>query len=421
MSQIAVLVGAQWGDEGKGKWVDVLSKDSDIIARFQGGNNAGHTLYINGEKLVLHQIPSGIFQANKVCALLSGVVINPGQLKLELDKISGKVQVNPDNFWISEKAHIITPYHIYLDKKSESQRQQSSIGTTLRGIGPTYSEKIKRTGMRAATYTDDKKRLNWKEALLKHDPEFQVFFEQYRSEWTDFENAASSIASFVTSAEKRIKDQLQDKSLLLEGAQGTLLDINHGTYPYVTSSSTIAANAAVSLGMDPRKIDTIYGIAKAYVTRVGNGAFPTELNNEIGQKLGDKGQEFGATTQRPRRCGWFDAVAMRYAVETNGLDSIFLNKMDILSGFSELNIAYAYTHPSLGTIHDFPADHEVLEECKPLYKTYEGWQAEISKEGQLADLPQQAIDYVKAIETLSETKVTMIGTGPERSHFLNCK
>ena len=420
MSHVTVLVGSQWGDEGKGKWVDVLSKDSDIIARFQGGNNAGHTLYINGEKVVLHQLPSGVFQPGKISSLLSGVVINPVQLVSEIDDIRKLTQLDKNNFWVSEKAHIISPYHIYLDKKFEASAS-SSIGTTQRGIGPTYSEKINRTGLRVSSYIDDKKRKAWKDAMLESSESFRQFYEMQQSEWDEFEAAASDISVFVTQAEKRIRDALKSKSLLLEGAQGTLLDINHGTFPYVTSSSTIAGGAVISLGIDPRKISKIYGIAKAYVTRVGKGPFPTELEDDIGKKLGSKGQEFGATTQRPRRCGWFDAVAMRYAAEVNGLDSIFLNKMDILTGFSELKIAHSYKHPRLGTITNFPADYDTLNECQPVYQSYEGWSKEIPREGNKTDLPEEAIRYIQGIEEHSGVKVSMVGSGPHRNDFLACQ
>ncbi|MFK7828007.1 MAG: adenylosuccinate synthase [Oligoflexales bacterium] len=420
MSQVHILVGAQWGDEGKGKWVDILSAHKDIVARFQGGNNAGHTLYINEEKIVLHQLPSGIFQKRKVLALLSGVVINPVQLALEIDSVADKVTLNADNLWISEKAHVITPYHIYLDQKNESQ-SATPIGTTKRGIGPTYSDKIERTGIRMISYIDDAHRKEWLAHLLDSSCEFRQSYEENKQPWEEFEQAAEKLKPFVQAAEQRVRNELKNsKSLMLEGAQGTLLDISHGTYPFVTSSSTISGGAISSLGMDPRKVTKIYGIAKAYVTRVGEGPFPTELKDDVGKKLGDKGHEFGATTNRPRRCGWFDAVAMRYAAEVNGFDVVLLNKMDILSGFEELKIATAYKHPNLGILKEFPSDERILAACEPIYESVPGFIEEIPETGSFNDLPENARAYCKRIEELCDIKIGMVGTGPKRNDYITC-
>ena len=421
MSQVHILVGAQWGDEGKGKWVDILSAHKDIVARFQGGNNAGHTLYVNEEKIVLNQLPSGIFQEKKVSALLSGVVVNPVQLALEIDSVADKVSLNADNLWISEKAHVITPYHIYLDQKNESQ-SATPIGTTKRGIGPTYSDKIERTGIRMISYIDDDHRRQWLSHLLDSSPEFKQSYEENKKPWEEFDQAAKKLKPFVQAAEQRVRNELKNgKSLMLEGAQGTLLDISHGTYPFVTSSSTISGGAISSLGMDPRKITKIYGIAKAYVTRVGEGPFPTELHDDVGRKLGEKGHEFGANTKRPRRCGWFDAVAMRYAAEVNGFDVVLLNKMDILSGFEELKIATAYKHHKLGTLTEFPSDVRILAECVPVYESLPGFSEQIPETGTFKDLPKNAQDYCKRIEELCGIKIDMIGTGPKRNDFLTCE
>ena len=420
MSQVHILVGAQWGDEGKGKWVDILSSDKDIVARFQGGNNAGHTLYVNNEKIVLHQLPSGIFQKQKVSALLSGVVVNPVQLALEIDSVADKVTLDADNLWISEKAHVITPYHIYLDQKNESQ-SATPIGTTKRGIGPTYSNKIDRTGIRMISYIDEAHRKEWLSHLLESSPEFKRSYEENAQPWKEFEQAAEKLKPFVQAAEQRVRNELKNgKSLMLEGAQGTLLDISHGTYPFVTSSSTISGGAISSLGMDPRKVTKIYGIAKAYVTRVGEGPFPTELKDEIGKKLGEKGHEFGATTNRPRRCGWFDAVAMRYAAEVNGFDVVLLNKMDILSGFAELKIATAYKHPQLGILNEFPSDVRILEACEPIYETLPGFMEDLPETGSFGDIPDNAKAYCKRIEELCDIRIGMIGTGPKRNDYIAC-
>lgn len=420
MSEVHILVGAQWGDEGKGKWVDILSAQKDIVARFQGGNNAGHTLYVNEEKIILNQLPSGIFQDQKVSALLSGVVVNPVQLALEIESVADKVSLNPDNLWISEKAHVITPYHIYLDEKNENQ-SATPIGTTKRGIGPTYSNKIDRTGIRMISYIDDAYRKEWLHHLLESSPEFRESYEKNKQPWQEFDQAAIKLKPYVQAAEQRVRNELKKgKSLMLEGAQGTLLDISHGTYPFVTSSSTISGGAISSIGMDPRKITKIYGIAKAYVTRVGEGPFPTELKDEVGRRLGEKGHEFGANTKRPRRCGWFDAVAMKYAAEVNGFDVVLLNKMDILSGFEELKIATAYKHHELGLLNEFPSDVRILAECEPVYETLPGFSEQIPESGPFESLPANAKAYCRRIEDICGIKIGMIGTGPKRNDYINC-
>lgn len=419
-ANVMVLVGAQWGDEGKGKWVDILSKNSEIVARFQGGNNAGHTLYIEGEKIVLHQLPSGIFQEKRSAALLSGVVINPVQLAEEINKVSHKTTLNKDNLWISEKAHVITPYNIYKDTVKE-ENSQNPIGTTKRGIGPTYSDKIDRSGLRMLTYIDQKERKRWMEQMSVQCSDFRISLEKDYEAWRQFEEAAETLKDYVQETESKIRTKVweQGSSLLLEGAQGSLLDISHGTYPFVTSSTTTSGGAVTSLGMDPRKIDRIYGVAKAYITRVGEGPFPTELvDDEVGRYLAKKGHEFGATTNRPRRCGWFDTVAMRYSASINGFDSIFLNKMDILSGLKELKVAVAYHHPTLGRLTEFPSSMKIIAECKPEYETLPGWDEEIPKQGKFEDLPQAAQNYVKYIEEVSRVKVSMIGSGPGREDFI---
>lgn len=416
MSEVSILVGAQWGDEGKGKWVDILAAGVDIVARFQGGNNAGHTLYVDGKKIVLHQLPSGIFH-NKISALLSGVVVNPVQLVKEMHAQASFVKLSAEKLWISDKAHVITPYHIYLDKKNEENSEQA-IGTTKRGIGPTYSAKVDRIGMRMQTYIQEKERKEWIRQMQADSQEFLKAFQQDPSAWDEFEAAATELQAFVQAAEQRVREQLNlGKSLLLEGAQGTLLDINHGTYPFVTSSCTIAGGAVSSLGIDPRRVTRIYGVSKAYVTRVGNGPFPSELHDEVGKIIGEKGHEFGATTKRPRRCGWFDAVAMKYAVEVNGFDSIFINKMDILNDFKELKIASSYSHPTLGELRDFPSDRDILEQCIPQYETFPGWVGSPSGCGK-EPLCQEAERYIKRIEELCHVKVSMIGTGPGRDDFI---
>lgn len=416
--KVSILVGAQWGDEGKGKWIDILAKDQDIVARFQGGNNAGHTLYVNDKKVVLHQLPSGIFHPQQISVLTAGVVINPVQLIKEMREMRELTELSEDRVWISGRAHVITPWHIHLDSTAES-KAEFPIGTTKRGIGPTYAEKANRTGIRMFDYINQARRTNWIDTLKKENETFAAHLGTYAEEWAQFEKTASSLEAYVCDAEERLRRALADnKSLLLEGAQGTLLDINHGTYPFVTSSNTISGGGISNLGISSKLVSKSIGIAKAYVTRVGEGPFPTELFDFTGEELAKKGHEFGATTGRPRRCGWLDAVALRYACEVNGFDELYVNKMDIISGFAEVKICTAYKHPDLGRITFFPADAEILEKCEPIYETLPGWDHKITTHGKISDLPEKALNYIKRIEELSKVKVSKIGTGPGRLDFL---
>lgn len=417
-SKVAIVVGAQWGDEGKGKWVDVLAERSEIVARFQGGNNAGHTIWIGGQKYVLHQIPSGVFQKGLISAMAAGVVIHPVGLVTEIEKMQGTVAITPQNLWISARAHIITPWHVHLDGSRETN-STNPIGTTKRGIGPTYSEKASRTGIRMGHYIKDDARKAWIREMSENSEEFRAHLKSNTAAWDEFEVSAKKIAPFVCDVETKLRKAVAaGRNLLLEGAQGTLLDLDHGTYPYVTSSSTAAAGACASIGLSPKTITDIYGIAKAYVTRVGEGPFPTELKDEIGATIAKKGNEFGATTGRPRRCGWFDAVAFRYSATLNGFDGIIINKMDILSGLAELKICVKYKHPTLGEIADFPWDAEILAKCEPVYATFPGWNEDVPKSGRISDLPKNARDYLAAIETHTQTKIMWVGTGPGREEML---
>lgn len=418
MSHVTVLVGAQWGDEGKGKWIDILSEKADLVARYQGGNNAGHTLYVEGEKIVLHQIPSGIFQSNKICALSSGVVINPAELVNEIEKVSKLARISPERLWLSPRAHTITPWHIYLDSKKESEVDQP-IGTTKRGIGPTYAEKANRSGLRLGDFVHTERRHQWIERMKSQCPGFADHVKSNAEDWNRFNDAAAMLGSFVCDAEAQIRSAITDqKQILLEGAQGALLDINHGTYPYVTSSSTASAGALASIGFSPRSISKVVGVAKAYTTRVGEGPFPTEDKGPGGLRLAEKGHEFGATTGRPRRCGWLDCVALKYSVEINGIDELILNKMDILSGFKELHLAKAYHHPKHGTINHFPWDEQILSECEPIYETLEGWDEEITQSGYIKELPVAALNYIRSIEEKIGIPIRMVGTGVNRHNAL---
>lgn len=417
-NQVTVVVGAQWGDEGKGKWVDVLAEKTNIVARYQGGNNAGHTIWIGGTKYVLHQIPSGVFQPGLISAMAAGVVIHPVGLVSEMEKMRGTVEISPKNLWISARAHIITPWHIHLDGSRES-KSTNPIGTTKRGIGPTYSEKAARTGIRMGHYVKDDARRAWIREMSERDEAFKSHLADNRQVWDEFEAAAKHIAPFVCDVETKLRKAVASgKNMLLEGAQGTLLDLDHGTYPFVTSSSTAAAGACSSIGLSPKAITNIYGIAKAYVTRVGSGPFPTELKDDVGALIAKKGHEFGATTGRPRRCGWFDAVAFRYSAQLNGFDGVIINKMDILTGLEELKICVKYKHPTLGEIEDFPWDADVLALCEPVYVSFPGWNEEPPKSGRIDQLPENARKYLAAIERYTETKIKWVGTGPGREEML---
>ena len=418
MSNVTVLVGAQWGDEGKGKWIDILSENADIIVRYQGGNNAGHTLYVAGEKIVLHQIPSGIFQQDKICALSSGVVINPSELVKEIEKVSKLVSVSSQRLWLSPRAHMITPWHIYLDSKKEGEVDQP-IGTTKRGIGPTYAEKANRSGLRLGDFVQDDRRSRWIEQMKSYASGFANHYEQNQELWTAFNEAASMLSVYVCDAEAQIRSAIErDKHILLEGAQGALLDINHGTYPYVTSSSTASAGALASIGFSPRAISKVIGVAKAYTTRVGEGPFPTEDKGANGKLLAEKGHEFGATTGRPRRCGWLDCVALKYSIDINGIDEVILNKMDILSGFDNLYVAKAYQHPTLGIIEYFPWDEQILSQCQPVYETLQGWSENLPPSGRIQDLPDAAKSYIRCIEAMIGKPIRMVGTGVNRNNAL---
>jgi adenylosuccinate synthase len=418
LPQVTVLVGAQWGDEGKGKWIDILADGVDVVVRYQGGNNAGHTLYVNGQKVVLHQLPSGVFHPSQICALASGVVVNPGELMGELDRLEGRVELGPDRLWMSARAHVITPWHIHLDAKAESRRA-APIGTTKRGIGPTYSEKAARTGLRLGHYVDARASAAWLERMGNEEPEFKAHYTAQKEAWEKFFAAAERLKPFVCDAEAKVRAAARaGKRLLLEGAQGAMLDIDHGTYPFVTSSSTGVGGAVQSLGLAPRLIGRVIGVAKAYATRVGEGPFPTELTDQVGKSIAERGKEFGATTGRPRRVGWLDAVALRYAVEVNGMDAVVLNKMDILTGVETLKIAVAYQHPEHGRITELPWDTTVLAKCTPVYESFPGWTTEIPKSGTYAELPKTAQEYVKAVERYVGCRVTMVGTGPERKDAL---
>jgi adenylosuccinate synthase len=416
--KVTVVVGAQWGDEGKGKWVDILAAHAHMVVRYQGGNNAGHTLYIDGQKYVLHQIPSGALRDGQICALASGVVINPAELVVELNKIRSQRSLGPERLWISARAHVITPWHVHLDAERENATG-SAIGTTRRGIGPTYSAKAARTGLRSGIFVDPARRAAWTESMAAADPAFAEFRRTHADLWQRFDEAAEILAPYVCDAEANIRAAVHEgRALLLEGAQGTLLDLDHGTFPFVTSSSTSAGGAATSIGLPPRHITRVVGIAKAYVTRVGGGPLPTEIAGPVGQDIATRGHEFGATTGRARRVGWFDSVAMRHSMDVNGFDDLVLNKMDILTGVPELKICVAYRHKTLGRLTRMPWDAEILAACEPEYISMEGWTQKLPLHGSFTDLPPAARRFIDAVEESAGVRVSHVGTGPARGEML---
>lgn len=420
-----VVIGTQWGDEGKGKIVDLLTRFTDYIVRFQGGNNAGHTLVVEGKQFIFHLIPSGILYENKKCMIGNGVVIDPAVLLSEMKELNDSgLTVTPDRLMISENAHMIMPYHNALDISSEATKKAGDkIGTTGRGIGPCYGDKILRKGIKAGELLDPdlfrdklKENINEKNYLLTETlnaqpVSFDEIFHQFRQYAEILEPFIGNVSVELDNARKA------GKNILFEGAQGTQLDIDHGTYPFVTSSNTVAGNACTGSGFGPSHIDTVIGILKAYTTRVGEGPFPTELFDATGDEIQKKGGEFGATTGRKRRCGWLDAVIANEAVRLNGINGLAITKLDVLSGQPVLKISTSY---ELGSkrLTAMPGNIRKVQELKPIYEEIPGWQEEISHIRDMADLPIQARDYLKRIEDLTETPAFIVSVGPDREETL---
>ena len=422
-----VVVGTQWGDEGKGKVVDLLTNYADCIVRFQGGNNAGHTLVVNGKKYVFHIIPSGILYEDKTCMIGNGVIIDPGVLLQEMDELNGKgLPVTPGRLLISENAHLIMPYHQMLDHAREASLSRGKkIGTTGRGIGPCYMDKVGRVGIKAGDFLDTDQFL----AKLQTNVEEKNFFltKQYGAEPASFAaikeqfaGFAEKLAPFIGNVSVELdKARRGGKNILFEGAQGTQLDIDHGTYPFVTSSNTIAGNACIGSGFGPAHIDEVIGILKAYTTRVGEGPFPSELpeGDKVGDELQKKGGEFGATTGRRRRCGWLDMVVANDAVRLNGLTGLAITKLDVLSGQPKLQIGRKYSVE--GEVFDcMPSNIRKTALAEPVYEEVDGWQEDITGVRDLADLPQKARDYVRRIEDISGIAPVIISVGPDREETL---
>lgn len=424
MAKNIVVVGAQWGDEGKGKIVDILSEHADIIVRFQGGNNAGHTVVVGEEKFILHLIPSGILHRGKKCIIGNGVVIDPEVLLEEIDALQAKGQFQDKrDLLISEDAHLIMPYHKKLDVARERIRGKNKIGTTGRGIGPAYEDKVARCGIRCGDLLREeffreklKTNLLEKNHLLQsifHESVFEMhnIYHQYMSYAEKIAGYIKDISLYIDGAMKR------GENILFEGAQGTLLDVDHGTYPFVTSSNTVAGEAATGSGIGPTKLDKVIGISKVYTTRVGEGPFPTELKNAEGQRLREHGGEYGATTGRPRRCGWFDAVAVRYAARVNGLDGMVLTKLDVLDKSDKIMICTGYKYDN-NILKNFPSDSDILNKCEPVYEIVDGWNEPTSGIAKLDKLPANARKYIKRLEELIEVSIIMVSVGAGRKEAI---
>lgn len=420
---IRVVVGAQWGDEGKGKIVDHLSKEADYVVRYQGGANAGHTLKFDGKKVVLHLIPSGIFNGDAKCIIGNGVVIDPQALLEEIENIEAMGFRLQGRLFISNAAHIILPYHQILDKVKEEHRGDDAIGTTGRGIGPAYVSKVSRVGIRAADLfhpeiLKDKIESNLDE--INKALEF-IYDEEPLDPKPILEDAlaaADKLCPYISNTSNILHQAIEKgENILLEGAQGSLLDIDHGTYPFVTSSSPTSGGACTGSGIPPTAIEKVMGISKAYCTRVGNGPFPTELNDEFGELLREKGQEFGATTGRPRRCGWIDLVALKYAVRINGINELALTKMDVLNDFDEIKLCTSYDINGEET-DIYSLDLSDIEQVKPVYKSMPGWHEDINSFSTVDELPEAAKDYLRFVQDYLGVELTILSTGPNRSETI---
>lgn len=422
-----VVVGAQWGDEGKGKVVDIYTEYADDVVRYQGGNNAGHTLVVGDEKVVLHLIPSGVLHQGKRCIIGNGVVLDPEVFIREITNLKAKGRLQDDGcLLLSESLHIIMPYHKRIDIAREAKSGAKKIGTTGRGIGPAYEDKIGRRGIRLMDLVDRelfarklRENLEEKNVILeKLLGETPFTFEEIYDEYTAY---AETLARFIADTTLILhRDIKAGKKILFEGAQGTLLDVDHGTYPYVTSSSTCAGGACTGTGVSPRDIHEIIGISKAYITRVGSGPFPTELLDDDGETLRRAGQEFGATTGRPRRCGWFDTLVLKYAVRVNGLTGVALTKLDVLDGFDTIRICTGYEYKGQ-VLTELPANLDVFEKCRPVYEEMAGWKTPISGAKTFAELPEKAQKYVRRLEELIECPIVLVSVGPRRDETIQLK
>jgi adenylosuccinate synthase len=421
-----VIVGTQWGDEGKGKIVDLLAEHADMVVRFQGGNNAGHTMVVGGEQFIFHLIPSGILQ-DKTCVIGNGVVVDPAVLLEEVANLSRRgINIGVDNLKISDRAHLIMPYHRSIDHAREQFKGDKKIGTTGRGIGPAYEDKATRRGIRFVDLLDpdgfaekvntilDEKNFYLKNYLSADVLDAREIIGQYQK-------YAQRLAPHVANISVVISQAIKNgRHVMFEGAQGTHLDIDHGTYPFVTSSNTLAGNACCGSGVGPKQIDEVIGIVKAYTTRVGQGPFPSELFDSIGDRIQEKGAEFGATTGRKRRCGWLDTVILNNAVRLNGLTGLAITKLDVLDGLESVKICTGYEYQG-ELIKDFPASLDVLADCKPVYETLPGWAEDTSPLRKLEDFPANARGYLDRIRELAETDIHIVSVGPDRDQTIVLK
>lgn len=413
-----VVVGTQWGDEGKGKITDFLSKQADAIARYSGGDNAGHTIQFEGETYKLHLIPSGIFYSDKTSVMGNGMVINPQSLVKELTGLQDR-GIDTSNLRISNRAHVILPYHVYQDKVDEESRGDAKIGTTCKGIGPCYTDKVQRMGIRVADLLDkevfeQKLRSN----LEMKNRLFTKFYEveplNFDDMFEQFYEYGQQIAKYVTDTSKVLNDVIDSEGkVLFEGAQGVLLDVDHGTYPYVTSSNPVAGGVTTGTGIGPSAVTRVIGVSKAYTSRVGDGPFPTELFDEVGHQIREVGREYGTTTGRPRRVGWFDSVVVRHSRRVSGITDLALNSIDVLTGLDTVKICVAYDYNG-ERITEYPANNHIIEDCKPIYEELPGWEEDITGVRRLEDLPKNAQNYVKRVSELTGISIATFSVGPDR-------
>ena len=418
-----VVVGAQWGDEGKGKVIDILAENFDYVVRYQGGNNAGHTVVIGDEKFILHLIPSGILHKKKICIIGNGVVINPKALIEEIDKLESEGISVKGRLFISENAHLIFPYHKTSDELREIKNGKFKIGTTKKGIGPCYADKVSRSGIRVMDLLNDKifreklkRNVEEKNKILKTLYDFEGFsFDKIRDEYLEFRHRIKGFAcNTALLLNKAIKKR---KSILFEGAQGTLLDLEYGTYPFVTSSNVTAGGACTGTGIGPTKLDKIIGVVKAYTTRVGEGPFPTEFSKDMMERIRTKGCEFGATTGRPRRCGWFDACVVRQSVMINGISEIVVTKLDVLDELKRIKICTSYKYKGK-TYEHLTGDIEMLNNCEPVYEEMDGWVEDTTGITSFQKLPKNAKNYLKKIQKIVNTKIILISVGSKRKQTI---
>lgn len=417
-----VVIGTQWGDEGKGKYIDMLAGRSDFVVRFSGGNNAGHTIVANGVKYALHLVPSGILHEGKICVIGNGVVVDPAVLIKEIDELNQKC-IDASNLLISDRAHVIMPYHRKLDELQEKARGSESLGTTKRGIGPAYADKTERCGIRMCDLIDEevfsrkvKANVEIKNLIIEKVYGGKGFCaDEIISEYIEY---AKKLKAHVTDTNTIVSDAIEKgMDVLFEGAQATFLDMDFGTYPYVTSSNPVAGGVCTGAGVGPVFINEVYGVLKAYTSRVGEGPFPTEQDNEIGDRIRDLGWEYGTTTGRPRRCGWLDCVMIKYAARVNGLTGLAINHVDTIGKMDKIKLCVAYEKDGERITH-FPASLKELDRCKPIYEEFNGWNEDISNVKKYEDLPENTRKYLKRIEELVGVKIRLIGVGKEREQTI---